>query len=337
MPPEEAQRIEEIVRSFMDAIGQLVPGSPAVQRRVGDATSLGEREIRAISAMSARMTDGGVEVAADLFEETAPVARALGELRRAVERLDPSAHDLASRRPFGFLRRSSSLERYFDSYAESEGHIRHLIGDLRDGRSELERRNAMIVQERRSLAISSETLRRYSYLAQRLDEAVDAAAAAAAETDPARSRFLAGEVLLPIRQRRRDILTHLAVSAQGLAALAIIEANNEQLIRAIETVTTTTVAALRTAVLVAQALTNDHSVAAQLKSVTEFAASVGSDAGALAARAEGGQGAGLAALQGAWDGVSAALTEVEARQRNAQLAVRMGRLEPGTGPSGPAS
>jgi uncharacterized protein YaaN involved in tellurite resistance len=299
----------------------LAPETTAFQRKVGELASLGQREIRAISDMTARFTDEP-DHAFHLFEDTAPVARSLAELRAAVERLDPSTHKLGRRRrPLGVLRRRDPLEVYFDSYVESEDQIRQLVGALRDGRSDLERDNAFIVQEQRSLTALMKTLRQYAYLTQRLDEEIETASAAMAASDPVRARLLADEVLFPLRQRRRDILTHLAVSAQGLAALAILKDGNDQLIRAVETVTTTTVAALRTAVMVAQALTSHHQVAAQLKSVDEFAAVVEAGAAALADTAGAEQGAGIAGLQRAWDAVFAALDEVDAHKRNAREAV----------------
>jgi uncharacterized protein YaaN involved in tellurite resistance len=309
MAPEAAQRVEGIVASFLDAVTRLEPGSAAFQRKIEEVSAIGEREIRAIAEMSGRFTD---HVLGGPLEETAPVASGLAELREAVEELDPAAHRLgrkSARRSFGLLRRRDALERYFDAYAESEEHIRELVGALRDGRSELEQSNAVVVQEQRSLATLRETLHQYAQLAQRLDEEVEAAAAAIATTDPARSRLLLDDALFPIRQRRQDILTQLAVSGQALAALAILKAGNDQLIRAVATVTTTTVAALRTAVLAAQALTHDHRVGAQMQSLNELAAAAGEES------------VGVAGLQHAWDQVSAALDEVEAEKRKLREAV----------------
>jgi uncharacterized protein YaaN involved in tellurite resistance len=218
--------------------------------------------------MSARFADRPDHAFGRIFEEAAPAARSLSELRRSVERLDSSGRGLARRGPHrsrGILRRRQPLARYLDSFAESEGRIRELIETLRQDRSDLRRNNAVIDQEQRSLATLTETLRQYAYLAQRLDESVEVAAAAIGESDPERGRFLVDHALFPIRQRRQEILTHLAVSAQGLAALAIVRSGNDKLIQAVDTVTTATIAALRTAALVAVALTNEDEVAAQLR------------------------------------------------------------------------
>ena len=308
--------------SFVAAVTALDPGSSGFRRKLGEVSSIGEREIRAIAELSGRFAD---HVLGGPLEDTAPVARGLAELREAVERLDPSAHRLggtSSRRSFRLLRRRDALERYFDAYADSEEHIRELVGALRDGRSELERSNAVVAQEERSLSTLRETLRQYAHLAQRLDQEVEAAAAAIAKNDPARARLLVDDALFPIRQRRQDILTQLAVSGQALAALAILKAGNDQLIRAVATVTTTTVAALRTAVLAAQALTHDHRVGAQLQSLSELSAVADSHTASLAEEAAAGEMVGVAGLQRAWDQVSAALDEVETEKRKLREAVR---------------
>jgi uncharacterized protein YaaN involved in tellurite resistance len=96
-----------------------------------------------------------------------------------------------------------------------------------------------------------------------------------------------------------------------------VRSGNDQLIRAVDTVTTTTVAVLRTAALVAQTLSNDHEVAAQLRSVSDLAAVVESGTGALANTA----GAEIAGLQGAWGDVFAALDKVDSYSQSVREAV----------------
>src|SRR5690349_21883782 len=71
-------------------------------------------------------------------------------------------------------------------------------------------------------------------------------------------------MLVPGRQKHQDLLTQLAVSVQGYLALDIIRRNNMELVRGVQRATTTTVAALRTAVIVAQALANQKLVLDQI-------------------------------------------------------------------------
>jgi len=71
-------------------------------------------------------------------------------------------------------------------------------------------------------------------------------------------------MLFYVRQNVQDLLTQLAVSIQGYLALDMIRKNNLELIKGVDRATTTTVAALRTAVTVAQALNNQKLVLDQI-------------------------------------------------------------------------
>jgi len=55
------------------------------------------------------------------------------------------------------------------------------------------------------------------------------------------------DALFPVRQRRQDIMTQMAVAVQGYMALDLIRRNNLELIRGVDRAQTTTIAALRTA------------------------------------------------------------------------------------------
>ena len=69
-----------------------------------------------------------------------------------------------------------------------------------------------------------------------------------------RERVVREEMLFYARQKVTDLLTQLAVNIQGYLALDMIRKNNLELMKGVDRATTTTVAALRTAVIVAQAL-----------------------------------------------------------------------------------
>ena len=71
-------------------------------------------------------------------------------------------------------------------------------------------------------------------------------------------------MLFYVRQKHQDLLTQLAVSIQGYLAMDIIMKNNLELIKGVDRATTTTISALRTAVIVAQALANQKLVLDQI-------------------------------------------------------------------------
>ncbi|MEJ7697304.1 MAG: toxic anion resistance protein [Candidatus Limnocylindrales bacterium] len=76
--------------------------------------------------------------------------------------------------------------------------------------------------------------------------------------------MLKEDMLFSVRQKHQDLLTQLAVSVQGYLALDVIRRNNLELIKGVQRATTTTVSALRTAVIVARALADQKLVLDQI-------------------------------------------------------------------------
>jgi uncharacterized protein YaaN involved in tellurite resistance len=107
-------------------------------------------------------------------------------------------------------------------------------------------------------------LEQYAFMAAKLDDALTAKIRQLELSDPEKARSLQENVLFYVRQKRQDLLTQLAVNMQGYLALDLVRKNNQELIKGVERATTTTVSALRTAVIVAQALTNQKLVLDQI-------------------------------------------------------------------------
>ena len=83
-------------------------------------------------------------------------------------------------------------------------------------------------------------------------------------SDPDKAKTLNQDVLFYVRQKHQDLLTQLAVSIQSYLAIDIIIKNNIELIKGVDRASTTTISALRTAVIVAQALGNQKLVLDQI-------------------------------------------------------------------------
>ena len=153
---------------------------------------------------------------------------------------------------------------YFQKYQSSQAHLNAIINSLYHGQDELRQDNASIEQEKANLWAIMGRLRQYAYLAQHLDTALSAQIADIETTDPDRAKVLKEDLLFPVRQKVQDLLTQLAVSVQGYLALDLIRRNNVELIKGVDRATTTTVSALRTAVIVAQALSDQKLVLDQI-------------------------------------------------------------------------
>ena len=195
------------------------------------------------------------------------MSNALLSLRQQIESLDPSRHlgqrrGLFRRAPFG-----NQVGEYFRKYQSSQTQIEAIVNGLYRGQDELLRDNAALEQEKAHLWEMKKRLEQYAYMAAQLDEALTRKIAEIEAHDPEKARALQEDALFYVRQKRQDLLTQLAVTVQGYLALDLIRKNNAELIKGVERATTTTVSALRTAVIAALALGNQRLVLDQISAL----------------------------------------------------------------------
>ena len=126
------------------------------------------------------------------------------------------------------------------------------------------RDNAALEQEKATLWEMKRRLDQYTYMAAQLDESLTRKIAQIEARDPEKARALREDALFYVRQKRQDLLTQLSVTVQGYLSLDLIRKNNIELIKGVERATTTTVSALRTAVIAALALGNQRLVLDQI-------------------------------------------------------------------------
>ncbi len=270
LDPAQTAKLDDMVSRFLDAVTTLDPHDQAFTAKVGDIQKMGDDDIRASAAVSNRLLDkpmaamknGGVS-------EASQISQTLLQLRRTVEDLDP-AHQgdlLSPRKLLGVLPFGDRVVDYFRKYQSSQAHIDAIITGLYDGQDELRKDNADIEQEKVNLWETMGRLRQYAYLADKLDKGLTERIAAIEASDPDRARVLKEDLLFPVRQKSQDLLTQLAVSVQGYLALDLIRRNNVELIKGVDRATTTTISALRTAVIVAQALSDQKLVLDQIRAL----------------------------------------------------------------------
>ena len=137
------------------------------------------------------------------------------------------------------------------------------------GQDELRKDNAALEQEKVHLWETMQRLAQYVYIAEHLDASMTQQVAAIEASDPKRAKALQEDVLFYMRQKHQDLLTQLAVSIQGYLAIDLVRRNNVELIKGVDRATTTTIAALRTAVIVAQALANQKLVLDQITTLND--------------------------------------------------------------------
>ena len=120
--------------------------------------------------------------------------------------------------------------------------------------------NAAIDVERQKLWEAMGNLEQMIHISKTLDERLEDKAAELDATDPAKAKAIRETALFYVRQRTQDLLTQMAVSVQGYLALDLVKKNNVELVKGVDRASTTTVGALRTAVTVAEAMTNQRLV-----------------------------------------------------------------------------
>ncbi|MFD7095705.1 toxic anion resistance protein [Streptomyces xanthophaeus] len=269
---------EEMGRRAGEYVGQLAgidSRSPEFAQRLGEIAGLGSADVRSAAQQSNRMLERAVRSlgSGEGGDAQARVAGSLVELRRTVEDLDPrdspakGARKLLAKLPGG-----SRFRDHVAKYASSQATLNKIVGSLRGGQDELRRDNAALHTERARLWETMGRLQEYAVLTEALDAAVEQRIAEAGHADPQQAEALRADVLFPVRQKHQDLLTQLAVCAQGYLAMDVVRRNNDELIKGVDRAATTTVSALRSAVMLASALDSQRRVVEQvdaLKGTTE--------------------------------------------------------------------
>jgi uncharacterized protein YaaN involved in tellurite resistance len=260
---DTARQITEAVQTFVDSLVTMDVHSPDYERKVESVNQLGNREIQRSAEVSNRFLERPTTSLEQGIGSGSNVSKSLIALRRQVEDLDPGKQGF-ERKFLGVFPFGNNLRDYFHRYQSSQANLNAIIQSLYHGQDELRKDNVAIEQEKVSMWAMKGRLEQYTFMAAKLDEALTSKIRQLELTDPEKARSLQENVLFYVRQKRQDLLTQLAVNMQGYLALDLVRKNNQELVKGVDRATTTTVSALRTAVIVAQALTNQKLVLDQI-------------------------------------------------------------------------
>ena len=264
------------VNDFVMHVLQTPVNTAVFDEKVNAIHQLGSAEIRASAQIANRMLDRPAKSMDKALFDNSPIAKSLTELRSVVEDLDPTRQgSLSSPRKFlGIIPMGKSVQDYFRKYQSSQTHINAIIESLYHGKDELMKDNASIEQEKVNMWALMQSLRQYIYVGQKIDERLEQKIGELEATDPEKARVVKEELLFYVRQKNMDFLTQLAVNIQGYLALDMIRKNNLELIKGVDRATTTTIAALRTAVMVSQALSSQKLVLDQINALNSTTSSL---------------------------------------------------------------
>ncbi len=276
---ETKSKLEARAEAFVADLVAQDAASPEFGKRVDQLSNMGRKEIAAAAGMSNRFLDRPVRA----MDKDSGFGADLAALRRTVEDLDPGRQGnlSAPRKILGIIPFGNKLKNYFDSYTSSQGHIKAILDRLASGKDELLMDNAAIDVERGKLWEAMGNLEQMIHISKVLDQKLEDAANDLDHTDPAKAKAIRESALFYTRQRTQDLLTQMAVTVQGYLALDLVKKNNVELVKGVDRAGTTTVAALRTAVTVAQAMTNQRLVLSQITALNTTTANIIDSTGKL--------------------------------------------------------
>ena len=277
---QEKAQLEAKVESFIDELIATDAASPEFGKKVDALANLGATEIARAAAQSNRFLDRPTRA----LNKEAGIGADLVQLRKIVEDLDPgkSGKLTGRKKLFGLIPVSGNkLRSYFDSYKSAQTNINAILGALKSGKDELLKDNISIEDERAKLWDAMGKLEQMVHMSKVLDEKLEERATELDVVDPAKAKAIRENALFYVRQRTQDLLTQLAVSVQGYLALDLVKKNNVELMKGVDRASTTTVSALRTAVTVAEAMTNQKLVLEQITQLNATTAGIIDSTGEL--------------------------------------------------------
>ena len=255
------------VEGYLAMLMAAAPRSPEFAAKATDVRSMGDEDIRRAAETSNSLLKSPVRALQEGgLAEGSKVGSTLLELRRTVEDLDPK-EATGTKKLLGFIPFGDKVTDYFHKYQSAESHLDAILHALRDGQDELGKDNAALNLEKQQLWESMGRLNQYVYVAERLDARLAAGIADIEAFNPEKAKALRDAVMFYVRQKHQDLLTQLAVSIQNYLAIDIVIKNNIELIKGVDRASNTTISALRTAVMVAQALGNQQLVLTQISAL----------------------------------------------------------------------
>jgi uncharacterized protein YaaN involved in tellurite resistance len=277
---DQKTALDARVDAFIDELVATDAASPEFGKKVDALANLGSKEIATAAGQSNRF----LERPTRSMNKDDGIGADLVKLRGIVEDLDPGKRGamVKGRKLFGIIPvGGGKLRSYFDSYQSAQGNISAILNSLKNGKDELLKDNIAVEDERAKLWDAMGKLEQMVHMSKTLDGKLEDKANELDVSDPAKAKAIRETALFYVRQRTTDLLTQLAVSVQGYLALDLVKKNNVELMKGVDRASTTTVAALRTAVTVAEAMTNQKLVLAQITELNTTTAGIIDSTGEL--------------------------------------------------------
>lgn len=267
----DTTKIDSQVDGDVEKFMSLDVHSPEFTSYVNQITSLGRDEIAASASASSRLLDEPMRMVKGGASPSEDVGKNILALRREMEKLDPQKAGLlrGAKKILGFIPFGNTVTDYFNAYASAKSTLDGIVDSLRRGRDQILRDNAAIEVEQQRIWESMTRLRKFSYYASKLDDSLEREIDSIKSSDPERAKILRDDVLYRLTQRRQSIMTQMAVNTQGYMVIGMIMKTNDDLAITVDDTTTTSMSAMRTAVLAAQTLSGQKDLIEKVRGMRQ--------------------------------------------------------------------
>jgi uncharacterized protein YaaN involved in tellurite resistance len=270
---EDEKKIDSKATEFVEKLLSFnADDIESQQQRKNSVEQMGI-EIQKRASKQSEMLRQPVKNLSQKGDDGGAVANALIDLKVKVEELDPAKFNFE---PGWFSRTLGQLpgvgtpmKRYFSKFESAQTVISSITSSLENGRDQLLRDNLTLQEDQKQMRETSKKLEQAIKLGQLMDTKIQYKLEREIPKDDPKNRFVAEELLFPLRQRIIDLQQQLAVSQQGVIATEIIMRNNKELARGVNRALNVTITALETAATVAMALANQRIVLDKVNSVSK--------------------------------------------------------------------
>ena len=271
---EEVDQLQAVAEGNVAEILTLDIGEIAQKKFILQSIeSFGADSMKSSAAKNSmlQMTVGSLSRDGD---EGGVVAKGLMELHRELEDLDPSLIDFTKTGILGLV--FNPIRAYFARYQKAESAIVEIIASLDKGKKSLKNDNTTLEIEQQALRDLTRKLMKEVQLGVLMNESIEKQidAARSRNEEPEKIKFVAEEILFPLRQRIMDMQQMIVVNQQGVMATEVVIRNNKELIRGVDRAKTVTISALRIGVMVAGALYNQKIVLKKIQMLNETTNSI---------------------------------------------------------------
>lgn len=195
----------------------------------------------------------------------------LADLRDVVEDLSPHGKDLSPvKKIMGLVPGGNKVRKYFQKFESADQQIEAVYQGLDAGEDGLRRDIAEIFVERKNMLGHVQSLAEKMRVMDQMNAEVDTQIAdLEGKGEMEKAKVLKTEVAFAVKQRRQDLATQFGVSAQAFMSLELVEKNNRELVKGVERAKSVTLTALRTAMMVSEALEGQKATLKQLAVVKD--------------------------------------------------------------------